>query len=81
MGAVFTAGYSRSGGTEATLLQLIHLLMSHGLVIVGLPWDNTMRSSGSYYGASVHGKITDEDEEQARKLGARVAEVAAKLSH
>jgi NAD(P)H dehydrogenase (quinone) len=49
-GAVFTAGWSRSGGIEATLLQLIHLLLSHGMIVVGLPWSDTMRRSGSYYG-------------------------------
>lgn len=79
VGACFTAGYSRSGGNEATLLQLIHLLMAHGMIIVGLPWSNTMRQSGSYYGATVHGKITEQDREQARTLGKRVAEIAGRL--
>ena len=75
----FTAGYSRSGGTEATLLQLLHLLLSHGMVVVGLPWDDTMRVSGSYYGASAHGAVTDDDRAQARKLGARVARASQAL--
>ncbi|MEX0783885.1 MAG: flavodoxin family protein [Dehalococcoidia bacterium] len=80
VGAAFTAGYSRSGGIEATLLQLLHLLFAHGMVVVGLPWSDTMRRSGSYYGATAHGEVTDEDREQARVLGMRVAEVAEKLS-
>lgn len=79
-GAVFTAGYSRSGGTEATLLQLIHLLMSHGMVIVGLPWSETMRIAGSYYGATAHGQVTDADRAQARLLGSRVGRVASSVS-
>ena len=78
-GAVFTAGYSRSGGIEATLLQLIHLLMAHGMVVVGLPWTEDMRQSGSYYGATAHGAVTDDDREQARALGRRVAEIALRL--
>lgn len=78
--AAFTAGWSRSGGIEATLLQLVHLLMSHGMLLVGLPWNDTMRRSGSYYGATAHGEVTSEDREQARLLGRRVAEVAHKLS-
>lgn len=77
-GAAFTAGYSRSGGIEATLLQLIHLLLAHGMVVVGLPWSDTMRRSGSYYGATAHGMVTDEDREQARVLGKRVAELASR---
>ena len=77
--AAFTAGWSRSGGTEATLLQLLHLLLAHGMIIVGLPWSETMRRSGSYYGATAHGDATDEDRVQARALGRRVAEVAIAL--
>ena len=80
VGAVFTAGYSRSGGVEATLLQLIHLLFAHGMVVVGLPWTDTMRVSGSYYGVTAHGQVTDEDRAQARALGERVATVAARLT-
>jgi NAD(P)H dehydrogenase (quinone) len=78
-GAAFTAGYSRSGGIEATLLQLAHLILSHGMLLVGLPWSDAMRTSGSYYGATAHGTVTDEDRAQARALGRRVAEVALKL--
>ena len=79
-GACFTAGWSRSGGTEATLLQLLHLILSHGMVFVGLPWTDAMRRSGSYYGATAHGEVTDDDREQARALGRRVAEMALRLA-
>lgn len=79
VGAAFTAGYSRSGGIEATLLQLIHLMLAHGMVIVGLPWTEAMRESGSYYGATAHCQVTEADRAQARALGRRVAEVAARL--
>lgn len=78
--AAFTAGWSRSGGIEATLLQLIHLLLSHGMLIVGLPWNETMRASGSYYGATAHGTVTDDDRAQARALGRRVAELTLRLA-
>ena len=79
VGAAFTAGYSRSGGNEATLLQVLHLLLAHGLVIVGLPWSDAMRQSGSYYGATAHGAVTDLDRQQAEALGRRVAEFATRL--
>jgi NAD(P)H dehydrogenase (quinone) len=79
VGAAFTAGYSRSAGTEATLLQLLHLLLSHGMLVIGLPWSDRMRVSGSYYGATAHGEVTEDDREQARTLGRRVAETAVKL--
>jgi len=80
VGAVFTAGYSRSGGIEATLLQLLHLLFAHGMLIVGLPWSETMRRSGSYYGATAHGAVTEDDQAQAYELGRRVAEFAGRLA-
>lgn len=79
VGGAFTAGYSRSGGNEATLLQLLHLLLAHGMVIVGLPWTDTMRRSGSYYGATAHGSVTEEDLAQAKFLGQRVAATALRL--
>lgn len=78
-GGAFTAGWSRSGGIEATLWQLLHLLLAHGMIVVGLPWTDRMRQSGSYYGATAHGEVTDADREQARALGRRVAEVALRL--
>ena len=80
IGACFTAGWSRSGGNEATLLQLMHLILAHGMLFVGLPWTDTMRRSGSYYGATAHGEVTNEDEDQARALGRRVAELALTLA-
>lgn len=79
-GAAFAAGYSRSGGIEATLLQLLHLLLGHGMIAVGLPWSDRMRLSGSYYGATAHGAVTDDDRAQARALGRRVAELAVRLA-
>ncbi|MCY4640552.1 MAG: NAD(P)H-dependent oxidoreductase [Chloroflexi bacterium] len=76
----FTGGWSRSGGTEATLLQLLHLLMAHGMLMVGLPWTDRMRTTGSYYGATAHGHVTPGDIGQARALGQRVAGVAVRLA-
>ncbi len=77
--AAFSAGWSIHGGLEATLAQLFHLLIAHGMLFVGLPWSEQMRRSGSYYGATAHGAVTEEDREQARALGRRVAEFARRL--
>ncbi len=79
-GAAFTGGWSASGGIEATLLQLFHLLASHGLLFVGLPWSDRMRRSGSYYGATAHGQVTDDDRAQAHALGRRVARLTVRLA-
>lgn len=79
-GAAFTAGTGRHSGLETTLRQLIHWMMAGGMVIVGLPWSERMRTSGSYYGATAAGEVTSDDLAQARALGARVAELTARLS-
>ena len=79
-GAAFAAGWSPHGGLEATLLQLMHLLVGHGMIFVGIPWSERMRRSGSYYGATAAGDVTDDDREQARALGRRVARLAVRLA-
>ena len=75
----FSAGWSPSGGLEATLLQLMHLLVGHGMLFVGLPWTSTMNHSGSYYGATAVRKVSGHDRRQAEVLGARVAALAVRL--
>ena len=77
--AAFTTGWGRHSGIEMTLLQLIHWLLACGMIVVGLPWTDRMRSSASYYGATATGGVTPEDLMQAEELGARLAKVAAKL--
>jgi len=79
VGAAFTSGWSRAGGQEITLLTLIHTLLAHGMIIVGLPWSKRMVKSGSYYGPTAVGGPTEEDLGQARALGRRVARYAAWL--
>lgn len=79
-GAAFTAGLGQHSGLEMTLLQLIHWMLAGGMLIVGLPWSERMRTSGSYYGATAAGGVTPPDLEQARDLGHRLAETAARLA-
>ncbi|MBI4234087.1 MAG: NAD(P)H-dependent oxidoreductase [Chloroflexi bacterium] len=79
VGAAFAAGRGRHSGLEFTLLALLHWMLACGMVVVGLPWSDTMRLSGSYYGATCVGAITEEDLKQARALGARVADLTVKL--
>lgn len=80
VGAAFTTGRGRNTGIEFTLLGLIHWMLACGMVIVGLPWTDDMRTSGAYYGATAAGQVRDEDLAQARRLGARVADTALRLA-
>lgn len=78
-GAALTSGWGRHSGLEMTLLQLVHWMLACGMVVVGLPWSDPMRWSGSYYGATAVGGANDQDLAQARELGARLTQVADKL--
>lgn len=79
VGAAFVIGRGRHSGLEFTLLELLHWMLAGGMVIVGLPWSDEMRTSGSYYGATAAGGVQEEDLAQARALGARVARVSLAL--
>jgi NAD(P)H dehydrogenase (quinone) len=79
-GAAFSGGWSPHGGLEATLLQLMHVLVGHGMVFVGLPWSERMRRAGSYYGATAVAEVSEDDREQGRALGRRVARIALQLA-
>lgn len=78
--AAFTSGSGQHSGLEMTLLQMLHWMLAGGMVVVGLPWGEPMRNSGSYYGATAVGDVTKEDLAQARELGSRLAVIAAKLT-
>lgn len=80
VGAAFTAGASRNAGIEFTLWSLIHWMLAGGMIIAGLPFNETMRKSGSYYGATASGSVQADDREQARALGRRVAELTARIA-
>jgi NAD(P)H dehydrogenase (quinone) len=79
VGAAFTTSSGRHSGTEFTLLNILHWFLGNGMIVVGLPWTPLMEKSGSYYGATAIGQVTEEDLEQARALGRRVAEIAIRL--
>ena len=80
VGAAFTTGRGRHSGLEFTLLGLIHWMLAGGMIVVGLPWSEDMKQSGSYYGATATGRVTDVDLAQAAALGERVARTAIKLA-
>lgn len=80
VGAAFTTGRGRHSGLEFTLLSLIHWMLACGMVVVGLPWSDRMRVSGSYYGATAAGEVSLDDTIQARQLGERVARFSLRLA-
>lgn len=86
---VFTSTSSLHGGQETTLLTMALPLIHHGMILVGIPYSEQNLSStttgGSPYGAS-HvtwnrdpDQLSGEEQQLARALGKRVANIATKL--
>lgn len=78
--AVFTSSQSAHGGQEATLLSMILPLLHHGMVLVGLPYDQAAlthsRDGGSPYGAGHIGdrpRLSPTEADLADALGKRLA--------
>jgi len=88
--AVFTSTASMHGGQESTLLSMMIPLLHHGMLLVGIPFTETLlsttQSGGTPYGAShVAGsddqaQLSDDEKQLARALGRRLADTARKLS-
>ena len=87
---VFTGSSSMHGGQESTLLTMMIPLLHHGALLVGLPFTEPTvgqtRTGGGPYGAShvaslasQPGQLSAEEQQLARALGARVAEIARRL--
>jgi NAD(P)H dehydrogenase (quinone) len=88
--ALFTSTGTLHGGQEATLISMMLPLLHHGMVLLGLPYNEpdllTTRSGGTPYGAShVAGTdnsvpISEEERRLCMALGRRLAQVAHRLS-
>jgi NAD(P)H dehydrogenase (quinone) len=86
---VFTSSGSMHGGQEANLLTMMVPLLHHGMLLVGLPYTDSVlmntATGGTPYGATHYAGIDDdkpisEDEHHLCVLmGKRLAEVAIKL--
>lgn len=86
---VFTSTASQHGGQESTLLTMMLPLLHHGMILMGVPYTESLISTtttgGTPYGPShVAGPDNDfplsEDEKKiAQAMGQRLAEIALKL--
>ncbi|HDI78324.1 MAG TPA: flavodoxin family protein [Desulfobacteraceae bacterium] len=74
IGAAFATSGDPTGGKETTMLSIIQALLIYGMIIVGDPISAT-----GHYGVACVGAPDEKTKENARKLGARVAELSKKL--
>ena len=87
--AVFTSTSSQHGGQESTLLSMMLPLMHHGMIIMGLPYQEqdlmTTTSGGTPYGPThVSGPdskfpITDHEKRLCIAMGKRLARMATTI--
>lgn len=88
--AVFTSTGSLHGGQESTLLSMMLPLFHHGMIVMGLPYDNDLlmntTDGGTPYGAShLAGSqnqraVSDQEAQLCRVLGQRIANIAKALA-
>ncbi len=74
VGAAFATSADPSGGKETTMISIIQALLIYGMVIVGDPLEAT-----GHYGVACVGAPDAAAEQNAAKLGKRVAMLAKKL--
>jgi NAD(P)H dehydrogenase (quinone) len=74
VGAAFATSGDATGGKETTMMSIIQSFLIYGMIIVGDPMSAT-----GHYGVACAGAPDAKTEENAIKLGRRVAEVAKKL--
>jgi len=74
VGAAFATSGDPTGGKETTMMSIIQALMIYGMVIVGDPMSAT-----GHYGVACVGAPEIQYQENGRKLGLRVAELAKKI--
>ncbi len=73
IGAAFASAANIGGGNETTILEILHVMLVHGMIIHGIP-------RGDHYGPVSIGKPDERAGKQCRRLGERVAELAEKLA-
>jgi len=74
LGAAFTSSTSVAGGNETTLLSMLQAMLIHGMLVLSDP----IEPGYEHYGVASIGKPQHEDLEACRRLGERVAKLAAK---
>jgi NAD(P)H dehydrogenase (quinone) len=75
IGAAFATSGNPTGGKETTMMSIIQAMLVYGMVIVGDPMSAT-----GHFGVACVGAPDSNTEDNAIKLGRRVAELAKKLA-
>jgi NAD(P)H dehydrogenase (quinone) len=72
IGAAFSSSANIGGGNETTILELINMMLIHGMIVQGDP-------QGDHYGPVSIGKPDERVISQCTRRGKRIAELTLKL--
>ena len=72
VGGAFSSSANIGGGNETTILDILHALLIHGMVVQG-------SASGAHYGPVAIGDVDTRARDQCQALGESVATLAARL--
>jgi NAD(P)H dehydrogenase (quinone) len=73
VGAAFTSSGGTATGAETTLLSILQTMLVHGMIVQGT-------SDFKHYGSAAVGSPNEDDVEDCRELGKRVAALVLKLA-
>lgn len=73
VGAAFASSHNIAGGNETTVLDLLHALLIHGMVIQG-------NSGGDHYGPVAIGQPDERAAKECRQLGHNVVALVRRLA-
>ena len=73
IGGAFTSSANIGGGNETTIMDIIHALLIHGMIVQGEP-------KGDHYGPVAIGKPDEKVKDRCLTLGKSVAKLAQKLA-
>lgn len=73
VGAAFSSSANLAGGNESTILDILNVLLVHGMIIHGDP-------KGDHYGPVAVGSCDERAADECLRLGGRVADLVEKLA-
>jgi len=73
VGGAFASAMAPGGGNETTIISILQMMLVHGMVVQG-------KTRKNHYGAVAINAPDEEEKEECRQVGTRVATLAEKLA-
>ncbi len=73
VGGAFASAMAPGGGNETTIISILQMMLVHGMLVQG-------KTRNNHYGAVAINAPDEEEKEECRQVGTRVATLAEKLA-